>query len=81
VARPALFESEGLCIGPWRRTLAFGAMTRYCGSRASFDDGRDLATCSISEDVHLRYLRDLRANWDGWADFVSLCLRVCDVRG
>ena len=59
-------------------------MTRYSGSQASLDDGRDLATCSISEDVHLRYLRDLRAPCvDGWYcdAFVSLCLRVCDVNG
>jgi hypothetical protein len=31
--------------------------------------------------VYLRYLRLIAMNCDGWAAFVSLCLRVCDVGG
>ena len=45
MARSALFESAGRWTEPPRRSRAFGAMARSSGPRASFDDGRDLATC------------------------------------
>ena len=72
-------------MGRWvvtsRRTLASEAIVRSSGSRPSFDDGRNLVTRSSLENGHLRYLRDLWANCDGWATlrclrvFVSSCLR------
>jgi hypothetical protein len=80
-------RSSEACAVRWavasRRTLASEAIVRPSGPRPLFD-GRDLATCSSLENGHLRYLRDLRAPCvDEWRSdaFVSLCLRVCDVRG
>jgi len=45
--------------------------------------GYDLSISARSSLPIRVYLRDLRANRDGWRCdvFVSLCLRVCDVRG
>ncbi len=56
--------------------LAFGAVALSSGPRPSFDDGRDLATRSSLENVHLRYLRDLRANCDGSVRSLCLCVSV-----
>ncbi len=76
----ALSESAGRWAVASRRALASEAIVRPSGSRPLSDDGRDLATCSSLENVHLRYLRYLRAISDVWIcdAFVSLCLCVCD---
>ena len=85
MARPALFERAGRWAVTSRRTLASEAIVRSSGPRLSFDDGRDLATCSGLEKGHLRYLRDLRALCDGsfampscFCVFVfAMCVALC----
>ena len=76
MARSGLSESAGRWIGHPRRALAPGAAARSSGPRSSFDDGRDLATCSSFENGHLRYLRYLWANCDGCVVLCALCAFV-----